>query len=384
VTLEPTASATADSATPAGDPVARVAAPGAAPPAAPSARPRLAWVDATRGYCVAAVVLFHVLLWYYATDSMAAHPTARGAWSAVNSVLGSVRMPVLLAVSGLVLARQVREGLHRSTTGFRAANNYYLYVVWLLVYAAFYAVVSYPALPHRVDGWEVVRQLVLPETTLWYVYALALYIPLLALARRVPPAVVIVLLTALSVGMHGWYDGEALWHKVPELFVFFAVGVYGAGPVRRLAERASWWRLGVALVAAAFATGLGRFATTPVTNGLLFVLRGVAFMALAVVAIAIAVRWTPVRRLGVALGRRTLVVYVMHPLLIALLIVVTVATGDAVHGLVQMPLVAAVLPVVLTAAVVLTSIGVQAGAERLRLAFLFEMPARWRHRFGRA
>jgi uncharacterized membrane protein YcfT len=346
---------------------------------------RLAWVDATRGYCVAAVVLFHTVLWYVGGLEAPLHPAAGSVWGAVNTVLGSVRMPMLLAVSGLVLSRQVREGLHRSTTVFRGVNNYYLYVVWLAVYAGFYALLQQEYLRHRVDGWEVLVQLVVPGTTLWYLYALALYVPLLALARRLPPWLVLAALVALSTWAHAARAPGQMWVKIPELFVFFAVGVYGASAIRRLAGRAGLRTIGATALVAVGVTALGRFAGSELADAALFVARGVAFMAFTVTVVAVAVRWAPVRGLGVALGRRTLVVYVMHPLLIALLMIWThEAGGDVMGRVVASGAAAMALPLVVTAAVVAASIGVQLLAERGGLSFLFEMPGAWRRRFGRA
>ncbi len=350
-----------------------------------AARPRLAWVDATRGYCVAAVVLFHVVLWHFGSNGAEVAPAAGRLWGFVNSALGSVRMPVLLAVSGLVLARQVREGLHLRTTGFRAANNYYLYVVWLLVYAVFYGVFAQAYLHHRVDGWGIVRQLVVPATTLWYIYALALYIVVLAVVRRVPPWVVLSVLVVLSTVVHSARFGDlALWLKVPELFIFFAIGVYCADLVRGFAERANLTRLLLALVVAVGITAAGQLATTPLADSLLFVLRGTAFMALAVTVVPLAVRWHPVRRLGAALGQRTLIVYTMHPLLIGVLTIV--ATGPARKAFERVwatELWAVLYPLVVTLVIVLVCMGFQILAERARLGLLFEMPLRWRMRFGR-
>ncbi|WP_029290041.1 acyltransferase [Cellulomonas sp. HZM] len=346
--------------------------------------PRLEWVDAARGFCVAAVVLYHVVLWQVAASPKeSVDPPARSLWGFVDATLGSVRMPVLLAVSGLVLARQVRAGVHRSTTVFRSLNSYYLYVVWLAIYAVFYAVLRTDGLPHRVDGVAVLRQLAVPDTTLWYVYALAVYTIMLAALSRVPPAIVLPALTALTVVVHAAVDTNGQWVKVPELFVFFAIGVYGSEMIRRLAERASLVVLGVAAAAAVGVTACGRFVGDGYGAGLLFVLRGAAFMVVCVVAVVLVVRWRPAARLGVALGRRTLGVYVMHPLWIALLLTAAGAwASDAVANVLASRL-ALVYPVVVTIAIIAASIGVQSGLGRAGARWPFEMPARWRHALGR-
>lgn len=340
---------------------------------------RLDWVDATRGYSVAAVVLFHVILWSYAPAIADLDGVEVPFWGTVNSILGSVRMPVLLAVSGLVMARRIRTGPLVHGTLAKAAANYYLYVVWLLVYAAFYAVVTQAYLPHRVDGpVEVLAQLVVPATTLWYLLALAVYTVLLTLVRRVPAWVVLTAATVLSTLVHGQSFPDQLWNKVPELFVFFAFGVYGATALRRLAERARVAWLVAAAVVAVGVTGLGRFTQGRAADALVFVPRGLAFMVLMVLAVVLAVRWAPVRRLGVALGRQTLAVYVLHPLWIALLTVLVVGPlRPALRALLANPAGAALYPLLVTALLIALSLPVRALAGRVRLGWLFALPTAW-------
>lgn len=349
-------------------------------------RERLGWVDAARGYCIVLVVVAHVVLWHLLDASTVADASARSAWGWLYGVLGSVRMPLLLAVSGLVLARRVRAGWRAGGLALRAARNYYLYVVWLAVYAVFYLVVVDPDLPHRVDGpLDLLRQLLVPDTTLWYVLALSVYIVVLGALHRVPPAVVLPVLAVLGVVTHVTTSSEQIWAKVPELAVFFAVGVYGAGPLRRLAQDAGPVRLVLAAVAVLGTTLLGGATDgRPVAAALLFLARGVAFLALAVVVVAVAVRWEPARRLGEELGRRTLPVYVLHPLLIALwLLVARGPAADAVDAALRVPAVALAYPAVLTVAVVGGSLGLHALAVRAGARVpLFAMPQRWEDRIS--
>ena len=341
---------------------------------------RLAWIDATRGYSVAAVVLFHVVLWGYQRADVPLAEVGGSLWSFVNTVLGSVRMPVLLAVSGLVLARRIRRGPVRGGILQRSAANYYLYVVWVLVYALFFLLLQQPYLRHRIDGpVELVTQLALPGTTLWYLLAIAIYSVVLTALRRLPPWAVLAPLVVLSSVVHaGSYAADDLWHKIPELFVFYAMGVYAAPLLRRLAEGATALRLALATAAAAAVTVVGWLVPNRVADAVLFVPRGAAFMALAVIGVALAIRWGPVERIGVLLGRQTLAVYVLHPLLIALLTILVLGPGRAVYAALLFNPVSAVLyPAVVTAGIIALSVAVRRLADRAGLRWLFAMPDRW-------
>jgi uncharacterized membrane protein YcfT len=348
---------------------------------------RLEWVDAARGYSVAAVVVAHVVLWHMTDPGVPVAHVGASFWDRVYGVMGSVRMPVLLAVSGLVLARRVRAGFREGGLLLRSVRNYYLYVVWLLVYALFYAVVTEPSLPHRVDGVaDVVRQLVVPETTLWYVFALAVYIAVLGALHRVPSWVVLTALSLLSVVMHVTTSSDQVWSKVPELAIYFALGVYGAGLLRRLADRSSVLVVALTAVLAAGVTLCGRFtAGNEIAEAVLFLVRGAAFLVLAVALVAVAVRWSPVRRVGVALGRRTLPIYVLHPLWIALVLLAAAGFAhDALGDVLANPGGALLYPLVVASAVIALCLGTHALVRQAHLVVpLFEMPRRWVARLDR-
>lgn len=353
-----------------------------AAPDAPSWAPgRLDWVDAARGYSVAAVVVAHVVLWHLMTVDVPVDDLGDSTWARVYGLMGSARMPVLLAVSGLVLARRVRAGFREGGLLVRSVRSYYLYVVWLVVYLVFYALVRDPDLPHRVDGpLDLLRQLVVPETTLWYVYALAVYVAVLGALHRVPAWLVLTGLAVLCVVVHVQTSPDQVWSKVPELAIFFAVGVYGAAPLRRLADRAS---LPVVLLAAAVAAGVtlsGRLAEgSEVAEAVVFLARSLAFLVLTLLVVVVGIRWELLRRLGLALGRRTLPVYVLHPLWIALLMVLAGGVArDAVAALLSRPVTALLYPLVAAVVVIALCLATHRAAQAVRLDVpLFTMPRRW-------
>src|SRR5512133_2843605 len=243
---------------------------------------RLRWIDAARGACVVAVVFHHVCL--------CLPPLGHAPWqpglveeTKMDAYVTSVRMPVLLAISGMLAARRISDGWARPGAAVRAASSYYLYVVWLALYFALDLVFS------SVNPWRMgsisdfLTQLFLPESPLWYIFALALYVTLLTSLRRVPPWLVLGALATLSVavlslGLEGrmWW-----WLTVPEKAVFFAVGVYGGWLLKALAARRRITDLLVAAVAALGYVMLAERRVGTVTDNLEDVPGGFVCMVLA-------------------------------------------------------------------------------------------------------
>jgi uncharacterized membrane protein YcfT len=338
---------------------------------------RLGWIDAVRGACVLAVVLFHVTAWHVLTLDLA--PVADRTWSVVNGYLGSLRMPLLLAVSGLLASRRILQGWRSPDSAERAASSYYLYVVWLAVYVAVYAVLGDPRLPHSIDGpGEAAAQLVWPQTPLWYVFALAVYVVVLTSLSRVAPWLVLTGLAVVSVLCQaaGWDPGLAA--KVPELAFFFAVGVYGRTPLARFAERLDRRRTAVALIGAAATVAAGPVVPDGVPHAVLVLVRGVAFLLLGVAVVTLLIRWRPLGRAGSWIGRRTLPVYVLHaPLLLVMVAVAGREPTTALAGPLANPAVALAYPLVVTAVLVALTLLVHRLLLRLHCTALFAMPGSW-------
>jgi surface polysaccharide O-acyltransferase-like enzyme len=342
-----------------------------------SARPspaRLVWVDTVRGACVLAVVLFHVTAWYVLNMDLPL--AADRVWSVVNSYLGSLRMPLLLAVSGLLASRRVLAGWRSPSAAERVAASYYLYAVWLAVYAVVYALLDKPRLPHHIDGpGDAFFQLVWPQTPLWYVFALAVYVLVLTTLRPLPPVVVLGGLAALSVVCRVTDLQLGSAEKIPELAVFFAAGVYGRDLLRRFAQDLGWRRVAGSVAFAAVTVAAGPVLDQPVVRDLLFLARGVAFLLLGVAVVVLAIRWQPVARWGSSLGQQTLPVYVLHvPLLLA---GIALIGTDAPSAVLRSPAVALATPLVLTAVLVVLTLLLHRLLLLLRAEALFGMPASW-------
>src|SRR5690606_33816009 len=104
------------------------------------------------------------------------------AWTVVNDLMTAVRMPTLFAISGFLLASRIRNGWNDSRTRFSAVHTYYLYVVWLLIYALvspWFATGVQPLT--SLSGWMgLASQLVNPHTMLWFLLGLVFWTVVLA------------------------------------------------------------------------------------------------------------------------------------------------------------------------------------------------------------
>ena len=342
---------------------------------------RLQWVDSARGACVFAVVLFHVCSWQYLPMTDTVWAPASSIWGSLNSYLGWVRMPLLMAISGMLAGRRIGEGWGRPGAAVRAASSYYLYVVWLAVYAAFYLAARSSELPHQIDSvGQFLLELLIPQTPLWYVFALALYVVVLTSLRRVRPVIVLTALAVLSVAVQAIAPDWPMFEKVPVNAVYFAIGVYGGRQLRALAERR---RISDLLILSPVALGLAVILTLwsfgPVLDGAFQVLGGVMCIVLGVVVVVQLIRWRPVGTLAEFVGRRTLQIYVLHiPLIFVVLLVLTEDRVRDLGGVLQNPIVAALWPVALAALVIGTALAVHRLLMVCRLKVLFEMPAAFR------
>ena len=336
------------------------------------ARERLLWADAIRAACVIAVVLMHLVSWVYLPESTAG---SGGVWLLVSDYLTPVRMPVLFAVSGFITASRIRAGWSDPRLGRRVASSWYLYLVWLLVYAALSLVPASSRLPYRLKNvLDLGTQLVIPETTLWFVFALGVYVPLLASLRRVHPTLILAGLAALSIAIGRLPSGaltETLALRIPEYAFYFALGVYGAPLLTSLTERAS---------VAKFAGASALYVAAPLVLKVPWLpvgwLAGVPLSTFAVLAAFAAAgqldRWWPsLLKPAAAIGRRTLPIFLMHLPVIWLLMSVR-----QVLPLSVVPQLAWAAPVFSTALVVIICLTSFAAMRRTPLRILFDLPSR--------
>lgn len=322
----------------------------------------MAWIDACRAGAVVLVVFFHVCIWLH-------HPRwgdseAGQLWHRLAAVVGAFRMPILVTVSGLLAGRRIQLGWRGAAPSL--TSNAYLYAVWITIYALLATATPRPW-RHEISSWQgYLAEAIRPTTTLWYVFALVVYITLMLVLRRVPTLLVLGALGSLSL-LVPYLPLSGMWPKIWVLFFFFAIGVRTRdlllGLVAWFGAHRFGAHLSIILVGGLFlgSVVVERFRPDQAWSVIALAdVRGV-LAALGCVAAAVLATSTRMgRRLAHSLGRRTLAIYVLHVLVIEALISASVLIPTEVLPTVWSWL----APPLITAAVVALCLA----GERLLLA----------------
>jgi len=326
---------------------------------------RLQWPDVAKGVCILLVVLHHVTGKQYGMVVPGGLGVAEDAWLWVTAALKPIRMPLFFAVSGFFAASSIARPW--SAVGKRIVNPYYLYLVWLVVFAGIYSVErTLPA--NRTDGpLDFLTELVWAATSMWFLFALAAYFALAKALRRVPAPVVLAVAAAVAA-VTSWlplYETNRV--AVLAHFGYFAFGAYYPQLFRRFASL-RLPLLGllpayVALTVALDAAGAKHSVTVLVLSLVGVPMGVVAAVRLSRTACSRPLAW---------LGQRTLQVYVLH--LAVLAVVVHLPIGTDVGWAPGTVLLTVTYPVLLTGAITLVCLGLHRQLVHRGLGFLFAAP----------
>ncbi|MDO5627692.1 MAG: acyltransferase [Mobilicoccus sp.] len=346
---------------------------------------RLEWIDAARGLAVAAVVLLHVSIGHF-YGLPHADENVLPIWDRINQIVGLIRMPLLFVVSGMLAAGKIRRGFSRGNAVLSAATNYYLYLVWLLVYGLFFVLSGDVHLPFNPASFgDYAIQVFVPQTPLWFVFCLAAYVVVFTSLRRVPPSVIVASTVLISlVAATTWDVTSPLWTRGILYVAFFAFGVYGKDALLRFAPR-PW----VFLVSATAAFLLFHLVTLEVimtpepltwaqapVQLALELFASIAGLSGTVLLCHLAV-W---RRAGSWTGRHTLAIYVMHvPVILAVQLPVRFGMFPLIPHLTgTYAWFAWLYPLLLTAVVIIVCVWLEKLLTAIHLDYLFRLPSRYR------
>lgn len=339
-------------------------------PPGQTAAPRLTWADVAKGACIVLVVLHHTTTKHVEGLVPEGLESVAAGWDAVTSLLKPVRMPLFFLLSGFFAASSLQRpwGL---VLRRRVATPYYVYVWWLLIHAVVFSVaVSLPMNRTR-DVGELLQDLLYASTGLWYLYALALYFVVVKALGRVDPRLVVGGAALLSLSASALPLDEVNRVSVLQYFVFFAAGALYPRVVRRLGELEG--RHLPALLLAGYAVTWAGLTWAGAASSVRTLVLSLTAIPLAVMVSKATARVSPMSGLLAHLGRNTLPVYVLHVPALAVLHALVPAPQEPTPGNALLLL---GYPVVATAVIVATTLGVHRLLVLAGLGFLFEIPRR--------
>jgi uncharacterized membrane protein YcfT len=345
----------------------------------PAKSSRLDWIDLSRGLVMVFVVVLHVGVYFSLPLMAPAGGPAFDFWSLANLWLGAIRMPSLLVISGWLASSAIASGLRAPKVRKRLAANAWLYLLWIILYAGEAFALHAEKSTAAVAPGEILEQLLAPDNTLWFLAALVWYVAILAAFRRVPKGVVLGVLLLLGFASSTVFaTTTGLWVKIPQFFVFFALGAYGRRPWEWLARRPLPAMVGGGLLAWAsirlmdlgpevgIGTYPGQFLLSVASVSVLF--------GTACLATRHAAHWT---RPLVYIGRHTVPVYVLHfPILLWLSTATSGPLRSIPMAILADPVGRWVFPMALAGLIVGLSLGAEKLAGRAHLGWLFRLPRR--------
>lgn len=266
---------------------------------------RDSWADLAKGAAIILVVLFHAVIFLNSSG-------VAMSWQLLNTALETFRMPLFFTVAGLFAAKAVSwpfSDLWRK----RLARLVWLYVLWSLIWTVFFLVVPWPYNPDEQPTWlSFLGIFVWPNTSTWFVYALALYFAAAWLMRRLPALVQlgIAIVPTLIFAAHLVDPGNQALIKMPMYFFFFLAGSLYGPQIRQAAPRSRWWMAAILLAVWGSLTFVVLKAEVMTVFGVRVLLSILAVAA----GIALAVTMSRSRLWAwmSALGTRTLPVYLLH------------------------------------------------------------------------
>lgn len=282
------------------------------------------------------------------------------AYGYINWLLGLVRMPLLMLVSGLLSGRLLASA-SGAAAALQAIRLTWIFSAWLPVTLGLRWLLFGKAWTARAAAMEFIG----PRSDFWYIWALALLVASLPLVRRLGVALTCSLALAAS------FAGFA--HLVPassfsqesllRYAFFFYLGAFGRDLITtalREVEVRAWLVVPALALASAIHAMQPRFASAPWS-----ILEATACCSAALASACIMVRWRPAAML-VWIGRRTLPIYLAHSPI--LLMIVHMGWGRLFA--------AVAAPVLYAMVAIVAALLLEKMLRRANMHFVYAMPAR--------
>ena len=347
-----------------------------------SSRNRMSWVDLARALSIILVVSYHAGVSGIGAFLPSDFSVTGSYWKTANLLLVPLRMPLFFVVSGMLAASALSRPW-RAVSRPRVFDLLWAYVLWSVVFGVTAWVRYAPEEP-----WEYfrssMRNMVVFASPYWFIAALPVFFLVTRWCRARP---ILLLTTLFLVYLASPFLVSALrelgpefskpatgLRRLTEFAVWFAAGYVLSGKIKRFGGRR---RPLIAVLATVICIPMCWFAVMadlePGTERIIKLL-ATCSSVLAVLSVSVLLGALPtISRLGRVIGSRTLVIYLVHPLVLNVLVVVFRRVYE--HGTGPVPLVVELLllPTIILVCV-LISLVFKAVADRLGADWLFQLP----------
>lgn len=152
------------------------------------------------------------------------------AWSTADLWLYTFHMPLFMLLAGINIPASLTKG----TSAFlrsKLQNVLYPYILWSLVQGSMLVMLSHLTNSHA--GWDILLKIGWqPISPFWFLYALFVFMVLVALVRG---KTVLIAMATLSLIASGFMEGETLVHQLCYQFSFFLIGVLSSKHIQSMA-----------------------------------------------------------------------------------------------------------------------------------------------------
>jgi len=331
---------------------------------------KLATIDVARGLCMLLVVVMHVDEVHF--SQVVAPGKIAHIWDLITSIAKPMRMPTFFLISGVLVGQAVWRPWREIARG-RFFFLLYLFVLWTTIITVNVAIAA-----RLIAGeWHIgefvgrwAESLILPQSLLWFLYALLAYFLAARLMRNWPLWLSLGLATILSA-VSADLVGPPITYIARSL-LFYLIGAYLPRVVDAVSQRASWPAvigLGAVYLASCFLVKVaGEFVVG------IWLPASVTGICLGL-ALSHRLADTPLGRPLTFVGRHTLPIYLLHQILVRdWHEVITRPGAPLLAKLLGNKLICATYPIFLDTAIILLSLGIYVVLMRIGLRWLFELP----------
>jgi uncharacterized membrane protein YcfT len=319
---------------------------------------RIDWVDVGKGICIILVVMLH------ATHGV---ENALGQTSILSSLIAwakPFRMPDFFLISGLFLAARINRSW-RSYLDTKVIHFAYFYLLWVHIQLGLKA-------PHFISELGLsgflqlyLKSYIIPFSSLWFIYLLAVFFVAAKLLNSLPKAAVL----AGAVLMHIVVPetGIFIFDQVSDRFVFFYAGYMAAPQIFQFAQRVGMQPIAIAIAGLLTWGLLNTWAVVSGVSELPVLGLAVSFAGIAaVVALSVVLLPTFAGTILAYCGRQSIVIYLAFAVFMA---IARIALGKLMPELGVDLIAAASLAAGIIAPLMLAKL-----IEGTRLDFLFKRP----------